>query len=403
MMARAVQIAIAGSGLTAQIMARSLAETGYDVLLFPADRPPAATDSRTTTIHAAGKRMLDCLGIWQNLSIRPEPICRIRLAEGAPAVGGWSLDFGDGHLEMAYTVDNHALAMASSKAIADDPRLQRPDSPLAEIIWQDGRPVLQDVSGQLWQPELLVACDGQNSPARTAAGLGVRRARAGQTALVARLQLGLPHHQTAWQRFLPGGPLALMPLADQGAAMVWSLPDEQADQLAAESPDNLAADIQHAFGEELGQLQLADRPAKWKLAPNFVPRRSTGHLILAGDAAHMLHPLAGMGFNLALADAAVLADSLVAARRRGLGADHASILADYEQRRKIEVAALSLVTQGINGLFSTRGRAGRHGLAHLAGIGMGVLGRSHLRQKLARLAMGGVLAPASLLAGRLPG
>ncbi len=163
---------------------------------------------------------------------------------------------------------------------------------------------------------------------------------------------------------------------------------------------------------------MLDRLAKWPLRPSFVPKRTHPHLILAGDAAHALHPLAGMGFNLALSDVAVLADCLAAAGRRGLAADHASILADYEQRRLVETAALSAVTEGLNRLFSTDllpllpvpaiqpfGRsafASGAAARRLAGIGMTLLGRFRMRTKLSDIAMGGVLARASLLDGKLP-
>ena len=417
----AAQIAIAGSGLTAMVMARALAETGYQIVFFPAAESPARPDSRTTTIHAAGQRMLECLGLWQALPLTPAPISRIKLAEGSPQTGGWSLDFGDGRAAMAYTAENRALLASCQQLLEAESRVLQAASPLADISWQEGRPVLREASGQLWQPDLLVGCDGRDSPARQAAGLKIRNRPAGQTALVGRLQLGLPHQDTAWQRFLPGGPLALMPLPENQAALVWSLPPEQADQLAAGSQAEFEAALMAAFGGELGQLRLLDSLVKWPLRPSFVPKRTGPHLILAGDAAHALHPLAGMGFNLALSDAAVLADCLAAARRRGLAADHASILADYEQRRLVETAALSAVTEGLNRLFSTDllpllplpawpaiqpfGRSAFASgplRARLAGIGMTLLGRSALRSKLSDIAMGGVLARASLLDGKLP-
>jgi len=425
---KSVQIAIAGSGLTALVMARALAETGYQVIIFPAESdlaPPP--DSRTTTINAAGQRMLDCLGLWQALPknptsinptpINPAPISRIRLAEGSPQRGGWSLDFGDGSSPMAYTAENSALLSACQQQLAGESRVLQAASPLADISWQAGRPVLRDRSGQGWLPDLLVACDGRDSPARRAAGLKIWDRPAGQTALVGRLRLGLPHQDTAWQRFLPGGPLALMPLPENQAAMVWSLPPKEAERLAAGSHQDFETALMEAFGGELGQLRLLDRLAKWPLRPSFVPKRTHPHLILAGDAAHALHPLAGMGFNLALSDVAVLADCLAAAGRRGLAADHASILADYEQKRVVETAALSAVTEGLNRLFSTDllpllpvparpfarvPRAGRPLRARLAGIGMTLLGRSRMRTKLSDIAMGGVLARARLLEGKLP-
>ena len=416
-----VQIAIAGSGLTAMVMALALAETGYQIVFFPAAETPARPDSRTTTIHAAGQRMLDCLGLWQALPILPAPISRIKLAEGRPQRGGWSLDFGDGTSPMAYTAENSALLTACQQLLEGEGRVLQAASPLDTLSWQEGRPVLRDAAGQLWQPDLLVACDGRDSPARQAAGLKIGDRPAGQTALVGRLGLGLPHQDTAWQRFLPGGPLALMPLPENRAAMVWSLPPEEADRLAAGSQPDFEAELMAAFGDALGQMRLLDRLAKWPLRPSFVPKRTHSHLVLAGDAAHALHPLAGMGFNLALSDAAVLADCLAAARQRGLAADHASILADYEQRRVVETAALSAVTEGLNRLFSTDllplfplpirppiqsfGRmplAARALPARLAGIGMTLLGRSAMRARLSDIAMGGVLARASLLDGKLP-
>ena len=136
----------------------------------------------------------------------------------------------------------------------------------------------------------------------------------------------------------------------------------------------------------------------WPLQPALIANPTANNLILAGDAARVIHPLAGQGYNLALGDAAVLLDVLCATSKRGLPASHLSVLTDYRHKRQLEVGAMSLATTGLNALFSTM----PPGIARIAGLGMNLLNRLPAKSVLSTVARGGTLAQASLLAGKLP-
>jgi 2-octaprenyl-6-methoxyphenol hydroxylase len=145
----------------------------------------------------------------------------------------------------------------------------------------------------------------------------------------------------------------------------------------------------HVIGKRFG----------WPLQPTWMPKLGTDHLLFSGDAGHHIHPLAGQGYNLALADAATLADCIVQAHRRGLTAGHASVRQAYQRRRQVEVAAMTAVTSSLNAMMSY----GPNGLARLAGIGMGIINASPAKNLFQSIARGGVLARANLLDGQLPG
>jgi len=271
-------------------------------------------------------------------------------------------------------------------------------------------PLIYLSNGQNLSADLIIGCDGAGSFTRQEAGLTVWPRTTNQKALVARVTSELHHNQTAYQRFLANGPLAFMPLQDRELSLVWSLTETEADILFHVDRAEFEQALNTAFGDDLGQLALNDTDSGvrqiWPLRPTVVPQLTAKGLVLAGDAAHALHPLAGMGFNLALSDMAVLADILASGYGRGLSAGHAANLSQYAHRRRAEILALSAVTEGLNKLFSHKSHAQKHigaaTVAKFAGLGMRVIGKSRLDTYLSKLAMGGILSPAALLDGNLP-
>lgn len=400
------QIAIIGGGLAGQMMAQTLAGTGYDILLIdkPVDAAPVRADYRTTTIHAAGKRMLSALNIWQDLAIAPEPIEMIKAGQGQTETS-WPLRFTAQSEPLAYTVHNQSLL-----DVVNTTHIPKLHGHIEAIDFASSRPSWHFSDGSSGSADIIIGCDGARSFTRQQAGLPVWQRRTNQKAIVAHITAETHHKQIAFQRFLAEGPLAFMPLAGNQMSLVWSLSEASADRLLSCDSAEFEAELNAAFGSELGRLSLSDGVGGarqiWPLRPTIVPRLTSKGLILAGDAAHALHPLAGMGFNLALADMAVLADCLTSAKKRGLPANHASLISDYAYRRRPEILALSAVTETLNRLFShhalAKNKFGAPQLATLAGWGMRIVGKSRLDKQISKLAMGGVLSRASLLDGHLP-
>lgn len=409
-------IAVIGGGLTGLMMARALSATGAHILLV--DRSSGADgipDERTTTINAAGMRMLQTLGVQDNLQQDATPIMRIAVAEGAPLSGlaarrrpNSDLSWQAGDTPMAYVVGNADLQSALTRTLGENSDFYGSieilsGATLTGMARHAGGMQLdiEDAGGQLSHrsADLVVACDGNNSKVAGFANLAARQEQTFQTAIVSILRAERDHENTAFQRFLPTGPFALMPMSGQHLSLVWTLPDDTAQTLLATDEQAFEAACLDAFGQSLGYLHLAGQRLAWPLRPSLRRRIAAAGVVLAGDAAHALHPIAGQGYNLALADAAVLADCLALARTRGLSSGHPSIWQSYEAARRTERLAMSAATSGINQLFARSPAFVRR----MAGAGFAVLDKTPVKSVFSRIAEGGELADAALLRGQFPG
>lgn len=409
-------IAVIGGGLTGLMMARALSATGAHILLV--DRSSGADgipDERTTTINAAGMRMLQTLGVQDNLQQDATPIMRIAVAEGAPLSGlaarrrpNSDLSWQAGDTPMAYVVGNADLQSALTRTLDENSDFYGSieilsGATLTGMARHAGGMQLdiEDAGGQLSHrsADLVVACDGNNSKVAGFANLAARQEQTFQTAIVSILRAERDHENTAFQRFLPTGPFALMPMSGQHLSLVWTLPDDTAQTLLAADDQAFEAACLDAFGQSLGYLHLAGQRLAWPLRPSLRRRIAAAGVVLAGDAAHALHPIAGQGYNLALADAAVLADCLALARTRGLSSGHPSIWQSYEAARRTERLAMSAATSGINQLFARSPAFVRR----MAGAGFAVLDKTPVKSVFSRIAEGGELADAALLRGQFPG
>ncbi len=411
------QIVVVGAGLTGVMTALALSYSGYGSQSAPAvtliDRvnqtdakaKSAKRDQRTTTIHAAGKAMLNALGVWPLIAQDATPISRIRVANGQPhrnrvkrrQRSEFLLDWHSDEMPMAYVVSNQNLLGALYDRLAARPIIQITGHEVTEFNPGNDFACLQFERRPDLSCQLVVACDGANSKLRDHGSIRAFREPHRQTAIIANLTSERAHENTAFQRFLPGGPVALMPHGARRVSLVWSLPKDEASRILALDEDEFASRVMTAFGDILGGLKLDGPRLSWPLKP-IITREMTSHnLVLAGDASHAIHPLAGQGYNLALGDAAVLADCLAHANQHGLNAGHQSIRKEYSTRRRLEVTAMAAMTSGLNQLMSFHPK-----MARVAGVGMGLVNRSPLKTLFQKSAMGGQLTRANLLDGRLP-
>lgn len=413
------EIVVAGGGLTGLMMAITLAHTPYNITLIDRSSgkfsPMSGTkaesspplDRRTTTIHAAGAKMLDSLGIWAHLKGKVAPIWHMHVAEGAAstttnrhstAKSDFNLHWSHKDTPMAFVVENSDLTAALQKRLASTKVTYVQNDTITALSDIGNTANLKLASGIEMSCDLLVACDGVNSPLRKLAGIKTRASRHRQSAIVAVLKSEKPHVDSAFQRFLIGGPIALMPMQDDMISLVWTLPSADADMHMTMDDTQFDIACNAAFGNELGYLTLASARMLWPLAPSLSLSPTSNNMVLAGDAFHAIHPLAGQGYNLALGDAAVLADCLIDAHQRGLTAGHPSVLSDYTASRKVEVLAMSGVTAALNNLFFKMPAS----LRQIAGIGMSLINATPLKMALSKIAAGGTLNKASLMRGKLP-
>ena len=238
---------------------------------------------------------------------------------------------------------------------------------------------------------LVIGADGAQSRVRELAGLFATRTDYGQLAIVANVATARPHQQTAWQRFLGDGTLAFLPLADGHSSIVWSLPGARAEKLLACPPPEFERELEKDFDSALGSVRLVSERLRFPLWRLAAEHYVTARVALVGDAAHVVHPLAGQGANLGLLDAAALADVLAQATTIGEDPGAERILRRYERWRRSENQLMSAAIDTFDRLLA-RG-SGR--IAELAQRGMPWVGRSTIvKRAFIERAMG--------LSGELP-
>jgi 2-octaprenyl-6-methoxyphenol hydroxylase len=199
---------------------------------------------------------------------------------------------------------------------------------------------------------LVVAADGGTSPVRNKAGIEARRTDYHQTALVTNVTPELPHRNIAYERFTASGPLAFLPMSENRCAVVWSLSPEKAEALLALDAAQFMAALQEQFGTRLGRLRKVGKRAAYPLMLTKVSEHIRPRLVLIGNAAHTVHPVAGQGFNLGLRDVAVLAQVLNEAQRAGRDIGELAVLEGYAGWRKRDNLAISTFTDGLVRTFS---------------------------------------------------
>lgn len=359
------RVVVAGGGLVGLSLALALARGGARaievVVCDPALARDPATDKRAYAIAAASRRMLSALGVWPHVAERAQPMREMVITDShlADPVRPVFLEFG-GEAEpgeaFAHMVESAALAGAlreECRAAGVDLRA----SPVRRAIPDDGRMRVRLADGESLDATLVVAADGKRSRLREIAGIGWTGWSYPQSGLVATIGHARDHEGRAVQHFLPSGPFAILPLVPGGSlghrsSIVWSERRANVAHLLALHPDDLLEEIERRFGLELGEIALESPleafPLEFGMARAFVAER----MALVGDAAHVIHPIAGQGVNLGLRDAASLAEIVVERARLGMDPGDADALARYQRTRRADTLAMGLVTDGLNRLFS---------------------------------------------------
>jgi ubiquinone biosynthesis UbiH/UbiF/VisC/COQ6 family hydroxylase len=352
-----MDVLIAGGGPVGLALAAALAGSGLELALSGLQPPrpgaqDAAWDSRVYALSPGTAAFLARLGAWESL-----PRARIARIEAMRIFGDDArsrLDFSaydSGLRELAFIVEGRELLAALSQAV------RRQDVTLhGAVEWDalDFRPdhvaaTLED--GTRLRARLVVGADGAESRVRAAAGIAAEPADYGQLGVVANFACEKPHQGVAFQWFRRDGVLALLPLPGERVSMVWSIAAERGRALLASTPAALAAEVEAASRGAVGALEMLTPAAGFPLRFQRVKQFTKPRVALAGDAAHVVHPLAGQGLNLGFRDARVLSDVLSARGPQRDCGDHA-LLRRYERARKEDVAALQLATDGLQKLFN---------------------------------------------------
>lgn len=351
-------VVVVGGGVVGAACALALADAGLSVAMVegrePAAWQQAQPDLRVFAFAADNVQLLQRLGVWEAVvRARAHPYRRMQVWDAA---GGGDLLFDAdrfGRSELGWIVEN-GLLVDRLWAALPGAGVEIHCPARVEGLEQDEDGVrLRLHDGRRIEAGLAVAADGAESTLRTLAGIAVDRHDYAQRGVVAYIDSALPNQGTAWQRFLPGGPLALLPVAPHRSSIVWTLPDAEAERVLHLDEAAFNAELTRAFGGRLGELSLVSAraafPLRRQLARHYVAER----VLALGDAAHVVHPLAGQGVNLGLRDVAALQRWLAPSpQRRGQPRLSPQRLQRWARERRSDNTIAAYSFDGINRLFS---------------------------------------------------
>jgi 2-octaprenylphenol hydroxylase len=396
-------VVVNGGGLVGLVFAllleRSVREAGGTITLAVIDsNPPAKADEspdiglRVVALAPSSRCILQSCGIWPLIPAGRLGIYRrMHIWQGDSRPGtSHSLTFDaaeHGVAELGYIAENDLLRRLLWNAVADNSSIEllQGESPV-QLEHHDDVMTIGFADGACVEGRLLVGADGAESWVREQLGLVTAGHSFHQQAIVVHVASERPHMETAWQRFLPGGPVALLPLPDGRSSVVWSLPEAQAKERMAQADDVFADGLTRATADILGRLETTTCRAAFPLSTSHTRQYTGKRFALIGDAAHRVHPLAGQGVNLGLLDAAALAETLaqqVSSRYADPG--DPVVLRRYERWRKGDNSLTLGLMDALHQVFTSEQSI----VSRTAGRGLGVIDRvTPLKRRLADHALG---------------
>jgi 2-octaprenyl-6-methoxyphenol hydroxylase len=359
------RIVVAGGGIAGLALALGVKEalgTALAVTICdPALGRDPGDDRRAYAIAAGARKMLQALQVWPEIQARAQPILDMAITDSRlhDPVRPTFLTF-DGEVEpgepFAHMVESGALLAALTRACRERAVDLRPRG-VAGFEAREEAVAVELADGAALGAHLLVAADGARSRLREEAGIGWVGWSYPQCGIVATIGHERDHEGRAVEHFLPSGPFAMLPLPPGGSlghrsSIVWTEGEEKVPALLGLDPEDQCAEVERRFGLQLGRIALETPLQAFPLAFGIARRFVAERLALLGDAAHVIHPIAGQGLNLGLKDAAALAEAIVDAARLGLDPGAADVLESYERSRRFDSFSMGVVTDGLNRLFS---------------------------------------------------
>ncbi|MDE1569246.1 ubiquinone biosynthesis hydroxylase [Aquabacter sp. P-9] len=372
-------IVIAGAGLAGLSLALALRDgLGREAdiaVLDPGLNRSFDGDMRASAIAAGARRLLTVLGAWQRVADAAEPMRSMVVTDSRTrdVARPVFLTF-DGDVEpgepFAHMISNAVLQQGLAD-LAREAGIRLVAEPVANFVADRSGVEVTTASGASVRAQLLVACDGARSRLRSMAGIQNVAWTYDQSAITFTIEHERPHEGRAEEHFLPPGPFAVLPMRGNRASIVWTERTEDAKRIAA-LPDFLfQEELEQRIGHGLGAVRPISKPGVYPLgfamARSFIGER----LALVGDAAHLIHPIAGQGLNMGLRDVAALAEAVTDAARTGLDFASPAVLERYQRWRRFDTLAMGVATDGLNRLFSNRSDA----LRLVRDMGLGLVDR----------------------------
>jgi len=353
--------------------------SGGDVPIIIADpalsvRP--SRDPRATAIVAACRRLLDAIGVWGDVKSQAQPILDMAITDSKledatrPVFLTFAGDVEPGE-PFAHMVENrHLIDALAARAQAEGVDL-RATAVTSYEARADGIDVTL-ADGSHVAASLLIAADGAGSKLRERAGIATHGWDYDQSGIVVTVGHERDHQGRAEEHFLPAGPFAILPLTGKRSSLVWTERRAEAEHIVSLSKAEFHEELERRFGLHLGEVKALDKPRAFPLsyfvARSFIAER----LALIGDAAHVIHPIAGQGLNLGLKDVAALAEVIVDAARLGVDIGQADVLERYQRWRRFDTMAMGFATNSLNFLFSNKSTL----LRTVRDIGLGLVDRA---------------------------
>ncbi len=342
---------IVGGGLSGAALALALRDTAWRVAVVEPNPPRApgdAWDARVYAYSPGNVVWLQALGAW-NATVRSQPVYAMRIA--GDDGGHLAFDALDAGLsELAFIAESNRLHWSLWQGLRAAGNIESIEAETAGVAWGDGEHELILADGRRLQAGLLVGADGAHSWLRAQANIGLTIEDYQHVGVVANFETERPHRGIAYQWFRPDGVLAYLPLPGNRISIVWSTTPEQAEALKALPPDEFTSRVAEAGRHSLGRLQLVTPPQGFPLKRRRAEAWVRPGLVLIGDAAHTVHPLAGQGINLGFRDVRLLAESL---RDAQLAPGDLGRLQAYALRRDEDVSSVQFVTGSLKKLFAS--------------------------------------------------
>jgi len=383
-------VIIVGGGMVGLALACALRNAGLHIVVIERGEPQVRTslgrDCRVSAIVRGNVKILEGLGVWQYLKDDAGPMRAMRVWDNQEA-GGIRFDCSEIEADaLGYLIENSCTQRAMHQAILESDTVEFCcPAEITGLEWHEDQVSVALADGRVMHTPLIVGADGGRSWVREQAGIGVWQRDYKQQGIVATVRPEHPHHGNAFQRFLPTGPLAMLPMTGGVCSIVWSAENSEAERLTAMDDETFLDALNLTFGPVLGRIveagERAAFPLKGQLAKHFVRER----VALVGDAAHCIHPLAGLGVNLGIRDAMVLAQEIIDAKRFDEDWGELSVLDRYMKQRLPDVLSIMASMEGFHQIFTGT----LPGLKELRGLGMRLMGNSGaIKQLLMRNSTG---------------
>lgn len=359
-------VIIAGGGLAGLTCALALSGSHMSIPLRtlvvdagpPLDQRDFARDTRGSAITLGSRNLLHAIGVWQHIGADAEPFREIIVtdADRPAATAPVLLDFAspaDNNQTSAWMLENGVMLQALAQAVTRCPAIEmRTSAQVERYEFSSAQAKVHLSTGENAIAPLVVAADGRSSAARHAASIDVLTHAYGQAAITLTVGHSLPHNGRAEEHFRRDGPFAVLPLTGNRVSLVWVEKQAETDRLMSLGEADFLAELKRKMGSHLGELSLLNARTSWPLAMQIAKQFTGTRLALIGDAAHVIHPIAGLGFNLGLKDIAALAECVSTQARRGLDIGGPVLLKDYEQWRRADTMIVAAMCDGLARLFS---------------------------------------------------